>query len=158
MKVINACRSLRASYRIVDKVQTHFYVKISGPGEAAVTAQTDDIKTLAKASAVEINVSDNSIPQTVGTVIIDDQTTLMMDLKGLVNYEAEIKRLTKSLNATEPLLAKLQTTISAPGYLESAAEELKRANEEKLEGLQKKKSDIDEAIANFERLALLEKS
>lgn len=158
MKIINACRSLRASYRIVDKVQTHFYIKISGPGEAYVTSQSDDIKTLAKASAVEINPSDDAIPQTVGTVIIDDQTTLMMDLKGLVNYDAEIKRLTKSLKSTEPLLTKLEKTMASAGYADSAADTLKNANEEKLEGLQKKKSDIEEAIANFERLALIEKS
>ena len=156
MKIINACRSLRASYRIVDKVKTHFYIKISGPGEAAVIAQTDDITTLAKASTVEVNPADDAIPPSVGTVIIDDQTTLLMDLKGLVNFDAEIKRLTKSLNSTKPVLTKLEKQMAAPGYMESAAETLKTANEEKLEGLKKKAADIQEAIENFEKLALLE--
>ncbi|CAB9509855.1 Valine--tRNA ligase (Fragment) [Seminavis robusta] len=158
MKVINACRSLRASYRIVDKVKTHFFVKINGPDEAAVAAQTDDIKTLAKASAVDINPAEDAIPQTVGTVVIDEQTTLLMDLKGLVDYEAEIKRLSKSLNSTLPILNKLEKTIAAPGYKENAAENLQKENHEKLEGLQKKKADIEEAIKNFERLKLLETS
>jgi len=158
MKVIAACRSLRASYNIVDKKQTHFYVKISGSGETDIANQVDDIKTLAKASAVDINAPEDSIPQTVGTVIIDEQTTLMMDLKGLVDYEAEIKRLNKTLKGTLPVLTKLETTIAAPGYTENAAETLQQENQEKLEGLQKKKADIEEAIANFERLALLDKS
>ena len=158
MKVINACRSLRASYSITDKVQTHFYIKISGFGEAMVKAQTEDIITLAKACAVDINPPEDSIPQTVGTVVIDDQSTLLMDLKGMVDYDAEIKRLTKSLKSTEPALKKLENTIKSPGYLEKSPEDLKKANEEKLESLQKKKADIEEAIANFEKLALLEKS
>jgi valyl-tRNA synthetase len=158
MKVINACRSLRASYHIVDKVKTHFFIKISGPGEAAVIAQCDDIRTLAKASAVDINPPEDAIPQTVGTVIIDEQTTLLMDLKGLVDFAAEIKRLSKSLDTALPVLSKLEKTIAAPGYKESAAESLQKENQEKVEGLRKKKADIEEALANFERLQLLENS
>lgn len=157
MKVIKAARSLRASYHIVDKVQTHFFIKVSGPGEAAIKSQADDIKTLAKASAVDINPPEDSIPQSVGTVIIDEQTTLLMDLKGLVDYTAEIKRLTKSLKSDDTILTKLEKKISAPGYLNNASEELQKEDQEKLESLIKKKTDIEEAIANFERLALLDK-
>jgi valyl-tRNA synthetase len=39
VKVIEACRSLRASYYIAHKVQTHFFVKITGPSEAACSMQ-----------------------------------------------------------------------------------------------------------------------
>lgn len=156
MKVVAACRSLRASYNIANKTQTHFYVKVSGASETGIASQIDDIKTLGKASAVDIN-SDN-IPETVGTIIIDNETTVLMDLKGLVNYAAEIKRLNKNLNSTLPALNKLEKTLAAPGYMDRASETLKKENEAKLESLQKKKSDIEEAIAKFEKLELLEKS
>lgn len=157
MKVVKAGRSLRASYHIVDKVKTHFFLKISGEGEAAVRAQVDDIITLANASAVDINPPDDAIPQSIGTVIIDTETTLLIDLKGLVNFEAEIQRLSKSQKTTEHQLTTLEKKVSAPGYAEKVKEELKQEHQEKLEGLKKKKADIEEAIANFERLALLEK-
>lgn len=158
MKLIGACRTLRASYNIANKVQTHFFVKVSGPGESYVASQVDDIKTLGKASAVDINPSDDAIPQAVGTVIIDDQTTLLMDLKGLVDFAAEIKRLNKSLNGVLAPLQKLEKQMADPGYNDKASDALKKTNQEKLESQQKKKADIEAAIANFEKLALLEKS
>jgi valyl-tRNA synthetase len=156
MKVIAACRSLRASYNIANKKETHFYIKVSGSTLAGITSQIDDIKTLGKASAVDINPE--NVPDAVGTVIIDEETTVLMDLKGMVDFETEIKRLNKNLNSTLPVLKKLETTMSAPGYDAQASEALKKENQEKLESLNKKKAEIEEAIANFEKLALQEKS
>jgi valyl-tRNA synthetase len=156
LKVVKACRSLRASYNITNKQQTHFYLTISGDGEAAATAQTDDIITLGKGSALDINLIDDAVPEGVGIVVIDDQATLRMDLTGLVDYAAEVKKLNKTLKSTLTPLQNLEKKINAVGYEENVKEELKLANIEKLEGLKKKVSDIEEAIANFERLALLE--
>jgi valyl-tRNA synthetase len=79
-----------------------------------------------------------------------------MDLTGLVDYAAEVKKLNKTLKSTLTPLQNLEKKINAVGYEENVKEELKLANIEKLEGLKKKVSDIEEAIANFERLALLE--
>ena len=39
LKIVKACRSLRASYHIANKQLTHFYLKISGEGEEAAKAQ-----------------------------------------------------------------------------------------------------------------------
>ena len=156
LKIVKACRSLRASHNIANKELTHFYLKISGDGEAAASAQTDDIMTLGKGSAMDINISDDAIPESVGIVIIDNETTLRMDLTGLVDYSAEVKKLNKSLKSTVPAMQTLEKKMSAAGYDENVSEELKFANIEKLEGLKKKVSDIEEAIANFERLAMLE--
>lgn len=157
LKIIKACRSLRASYHIANKQLTHFYLKITGAGEAAATSQTDDIMTLGKASAVDINPKEDDVPQSVGIVVIDDQTTLLMDLTGLVDYNAEVAKLSKTLNSTLPALQSLEKKMSAAGYEENVSEELKKANVDKLDGLKKKVADIEAAIANFERLSLLEK-
>jgi valyl-tRNA synthetase len=157
MKAIKACRALRASYNIANKVQTHFYLKASGPTEAAATAQIDDIKTLGKASAVEINVADTDMPTTAGTVIVDDQLTVLMDVKGLVDYQVEIKRLKKNLNSTIPSMQTLEKRMAIDGYEDNAPDDLKQSNQEKLEALTIKKSELEGAIENFERLALLDK-
>ena len=106
MKIVTACRSLRSSYTIANKVLTHFFVKITGDGEQAIKDQMDDIKTLGKASVVEVNPS--SMPASVGLVVIDDQTTVLMDLTGLVDFDAEIKKLTKSLKQTMPAMESLE--------------------------------------------------
>ena len=154
-KIINSCRSLRASYNITNKTLTKFYIK-TGSDADAISAQIADIKTLGKASDVEINAA--AVPETVGIDVVDDQTTIFMDIKGLVDYNAEIKKLEKNLGKTTPSLDNLQKKISAPGYDENVTDELKQANLEKMEGLKKKVDEIKAAIAKFESLSLLDKN
>jgi valyl-tRNA synthetase len=157
MKIIKSCRSLRASYNITNKVLTKFYVKILPESEHVVTNQTNDIITLGKASSVEVNVEESQLPQSVGIDVIDEQTTVLMDIKGLVDYNVEIKKLEKNLSKTMPILTTLEKKMGADGYEEKASDELKAQNLEKLQGLKKKVADITEAIDNFKRLAELEK-
>jgi valyl-tRNA synthetase len=156
MKIIKACRSLRASYQIANKVQTKFYIKAT-EGEDVVKAQSDDIKTLGKASTVDVNVDEESLPKQVGIDVVDDQTTVLMDIKGLVDYDAEVKKLEKNLKKTLPALQNLEKKTSADGYEENVSAELKAQNAEKLQGLLTKVANINEAIENFKKLAELEK-
>ena len=157
--IIRACRSLRQQYNIANKVLTHFFIKVSsGQPEEAAKAQTDDIKTLGKASIVDINLDEETIPKSVGIVVVDEQTTVLMDIKGLVDYAAEIKKLEKQLSKTINPMEQLETKMGAPGYDDKVSEDIKATNQERLDGLKKKAADIEEAIANFKNLAELEKS
>jgi valyl-tRNA synthetase len=153
MKVVEACRSLRASYNIAHKVQTNFMVKVTGPGETAIRDQVDDIKTLGKASSVSINSGESDV---VGTVVVDDTLTVLMDVKGLVDYKVEISRLQKSIKTTLPAIQTLEQKMAADGYEVNVPIDLKEANQKKLESLLVKKSDLEEAIANLEKLQLLD--
>jgi valyl-tRNA synthetase len=155
MKVVEACRALRASYNIAHKVQTRFFIRITGPGEAAVKNQIDDIKTLGKASLVEVNTTAGDV---VGTVIVDDTLTVLMDVKGLVDYKVEIARLEKSMKVTIPAITTLEQKMAAEGYEEKVPQELKEANAKKLESLLVKKTELEETIANLEKLQLIETS
>jgi valyl-tRNA synthetase len=157
MKVVKACRQLRQSYTIANKVLTHFYVKIeSGAAEDAVKSQVDDIKTLGKAETVAVNPDESTIPKSHGIVIIDDQTTVLMDLTGLVDFGAEIVKLQKSLKKTMPSLIQLEKKMAASGY-EKVNDDIKTLNAEKLDGLKKKVADIEAAIENYTILSKLEK-
>ncbi len=153
-KIVKSCRSLRASYQIKNKVTTKFFVNTVND-EAVIKAQSDDIQTLGQASTVDVNPT--AIPETVGIDVIDDQTTVYMDIKGLVDYEVEIKKLEKNLGKTLPSLQNLEKKMNAAGYEEKVDDELKNMNFEKMEGLKKKVADIQDAIENFKRLALLDK-
>lgn len=159
MNIVRACRSLRQQYNIANKVLTHFYVKIaSGQPEDAARSQTDDIKTLGKAASVDINLAEDAIPKSVGIVVIDESTTVLMDIKGLVDYAAEIKKLEKQLSKTAGPLEQLETKMNAAGYEDNVSEDIKASNTERLDGLKKKMADIEDAIANFKNLAALEES
>jgi valyl-tRNA synthetase len=155
MNIVKACRALRASYQIQNKVLTHFFVKITA-GEELAMAQTKDIMTLGKGSAVDINPANDAIPESVGAQVVDDTLTVLIDLAGMVDYKVEIQRLNKSLKSAKNPMQQLEQKMAASGYEEKVPEDLKQANVEKIDGLKKKLSDIEEAIANFERLLSLE--
>ncbi len=79
-----------------------------------------------------------------------------MDLTGLIDYDAEIKKLEKALSKTTPSLEQLEKKMSAPGYAEKVSEVVKKANLERLDGLKKKAVETQSAIDNFKRLKGLE--
>jgi len=156
MKIVKACRSLRQSYNIPNKTLAKFYIKVSPIVEDAVKAQCDDIMTLGKGSSVEINADDSIIPKSVGIDVVDENTTVLMDIQGIVDFNAEIKKLTKNLGKTLPSLQNLETKMNAEGYKNSVKEAQKKRDGEKLDGLKKKVKDIEDAIANFQKFAELE--
>lgn len=155
LEIIKACRSLRSSYNIQPKDLTHFFIKMTDPGQAdAALAQADDIKTLGSGSQVDINPDE--IPDSVGTMVVNDSITVLVDLKGKVDFKTEIGRLNKNLGKAKGPMQQLEKKMATSGYQDNVPEELKKANDEKLAGLQKKCADIEEAIANFERLLIID--
>merc|ERR1711957_539589 len=138
---------------IANKKLTTFYVEVSPSIESSVKDQIDDIKTLGKAESVHLNISDpKAIPEAVAIDVVDDLTTVKMDLAGLVDYDAEIRKLEKNLGKTKPLFDSLEKKVGAEGYKTRAKEELKKKDAEKLEGLRKKVGDIEEAIGKMKKL------
>ena len=136
---------------------THFFIKMTDEGQAAAALeQVDDIKTLGSGSQVDINPSDGDIPDSVGTMVVNDSMTVLVDLKGKVDFKTEIGRLNKNLGKAKGPMQQLEKKMATSGYQDNVPEELKKANDEKLIGLKKKCADIEEAIANFERLLTLE--
>jgi valyl-tRNA synthetase len=153
MEIVTACRSLRSSYNIVPKTLTHFYIKVTD-GEEIVKAQSSDIMTLGRGSQVDVNPENT--PDSVGTVIVNDTTTVLIDLKGMVDFKTEIDRLNKNLMKQKVPLEQLEKKMAADGYDEKVPDDLKKNNMEKLESYKKQVLDIEEAIGNFQRLLSLE--
>lgn len=159
MSIVRACRSLRQQYNIANKVLTHYFVKIAtGQAEDAAKSQTDDIKTLGKAAHVDINLDEDAIPKSVGIVVVDESTTVLMDIKGLVDYAAEMKKLEKQLSKTTGPMKQMETKMAAPGYEENVSDQVKATNTERLEAMKKKAADIKVAILNFKNLDEIEKA
>merc|ERR1711862_422911 len=153
--IIKACRSLRSTYNIANKVLTSFFIKTSPSNQEIISLQTDDIITLGKASSIQINPT-TEIPQNVGIFIVDDNTTVSMDLTGLIDYDVEIAKLGKTLSKTKPLRDNIEKKINAPGYRENVSKELAVANDEKLVGLNKKVEELTLAIEKMMKLKNLQ--
>jgi valyl-tRNA synthetase len=157
MNIVKACRSLRSSYNIHNKVLATFYIKVARSVEKCARSQVSDIMTLAKANCIYININESDIPQAVGIVIVDDLTTVWMDLADIVDYASEIKKLEKNLSKSLPFVRTLETKMSSAGYEEKVSEDIKKDNAEKLASHKKKVAEIEVAIDNFKRLLDAEK-
>ena len=155
MDIVKACRSLRASYNINNSKLTHFFIKMTS-GEEVANAQATDIATLGKASQVDVNPPAESIPESTGIQVVNDAITVMVDLKGMVDYKQGIQRLTKSLKKTSNPMDTLKRKMGADGYEDKVPEDLKKQNAERLAAYEKEVNEIQDTIANFERLMSLE--
>ena len=156
MNIVKACRSLRSSYNIHNKVLATFYIKVAPSVEQFARSQVSDIMTLAKANCIYININESDIPKAVGIVIVDDLTTVWMDLAGIVDYASEIKKLEKNLSKSLPFVRTLETKMNAAGYEEKVSEDIKKDNAEKLASHKKKVAELEVAIDNFKRLLVAE--
>jgi valyl-tRNA synthetase len=156
MNIVKACRSLRSSYNIHNKVLATFYIKVAPSVEQFARSQVSDIMTLAKANCIYININERDIPKAVGIVIVDDLTTVWMDLAGIVDYASEIKKLEKNLSKSLPFVRTLETKMNAAGYEEKVSEDIKKDNAEKLASHKKKVAELEVAIDNFKRLLVAE--
>ena len=74
----------------------------------------------------------------------------MVDLKGLVDADAEIKKLQKELKTVEPLIGKLEAKMGDAKYLAKAPEKQRAQDEDKLKAYSDKATAAKAAIQNWE--------
>ena len=82
--------------------------------------------------------------------MVDDKLSVLVDLKGLVDADAEIKKLQKELKTVEPLVAKLEAKIKDARYLAKAPEKQRVQDREKLKAYGDKAAAARAAIKSWE--------
>lgn len=151
--VIHAGRSLRSSYGILPSAKAEFYVK-SGSEErhVIVSSQADDIATLAKGSIAK-PIMDEEPPEGCAVHIIDDQSQVHVMLRGLVDFDVEIKKLKKQLDEkVEPQIDSLSKKMAAPGYADKVPEGVRETNMKRLGEYEAQKESVLKAMRQFENL------
>ena len=142
-----AARSLRAQYALANKPAA-FYVAVGGDAArgAALEERSSDFATLAKAASVTVLVGDKP-PAGCGMKLVDETLAVSVDLKGLVDVDAEIKKLEKELKGLEPLVAKLLAKQADEKYAAKAPPKQKQQDAEKLASYQDKAKAATDAVA-----------
>eukprot|EP00903_Cladosiphon_okamuranus_P022267 g20474.t1 len=152
---IHAGRSLRSSYGIVPSAKAEFYLKSSSAERhAVITKQASDFATLAKASKA-IPIMDAEPPEGCAVHIIDDQSQVYVQLRGMVDFDAEIKKLKKQLeDKIEPQIASLLKKMEAPGYVDKVPEGVRESNSKKKAEYEAQKESVLKAMQQFEGLKI----
>ena len=154
LKIVRACRSLKDSNNILDHKPTKFHIITNSSTISAKLSdhQTRDIRTLARASDIQFHAASNpSLLSVVGTIVLDETFTVLLDLEDTLDMKLELQRLEKALKATDDQLETLGRKQAKPFYEEKVPLDIRNINSRKTDALTKKKKELEEAIASFER-------
>lgn len=151
--VVHAARSVRAEYSLAHSVQPQFFIRCATQElKDTITAQTDDFCTLAKAGDTVAVQDDTSIPNGCAIHSINETIQLFVQLRGLVDFDVEIKKLEKKIAKIDASMASLNKKINASDYTTKVPEKVQVANTVKLQAFQTEHNALSKAISDFERL------
>ncbi|GJQ12002.1 hypothetical protein GpartN1_g3793.t1 [Galdieria partita] len=153
-KIVKALRNLRAMYDVKRQSRPEMFLRVRDTQSLELGEATRDIiQTLALASTLHILAvfRDDSIPAGCAIQVVDDSCEVYLLLKGLVDFDAEYKKLEAKSQEKRLQVQAYQQKIQAPGY-EKVPQEVKRRNEEYLVKYEQELSVIEEARKRFEQL------
>ena len=144
-EMIRAARSLRLDYGIAPTKQIEYLVRPDS-GEAAVGLRADigSVKSLLRASSVRIDMdldTSEAMPSAVTSL-----GTVYMPLQGLVDIEAERRRLTAQLEKAEGDLARVSSKLANEAFVTRAPEHVVARQRELESDLRERRQKLQHLI------------
>ncbi|CAI5534142.1 unnamed protein product [Closterium sp. Naga37s-1] len=156
---VRSIRSLRMAYALQPKQRPTAYAQCkSEAATAAVTAAVGEIKTLATLAELQVLPAGEAAPAGCAVAIVDENLSVHVLLRGMVDAKAEAQKLGKRKGETSKLQEALAKKMGVPGYEEKVPANVREENASKAAKLAAELASIDEAIKNFEKLILDEAS
>jgi len=144
-KIVGIVRSTRADYNIPNKTKTQLFLKVFCPITSSIVKKyTTTVATLAYSKHVEVV---DSPPSGCAIVTVNDKITAHLVLKGLVDPAKEIEKLTKKRTVLQQTMEKLQKAAKVPDYLTKVPEDIRKANQEKVEQSEIEIARLGDAMA-----------
>jgi valyl-tRNA synthetase len=115
------------------------------------------IKQLAKVGELKVLESGPHPANAVSAIAASCEEAAIAEvfvpLKGLIDFELEIKRLTKALDKTEKECASVSKKLSNEGFLSKAPEEVVEKERQKLEAAQEKMTKISTGLERIRSIS-----
>ena len=147
--IVGSARSIRARYGISPKQELEVVVKPKDNKLAdLISSQVDLIKRLANTS--ELSVDEKAAKPNQSSVVVANGVEIYIVLEGLVDFDAERKRLTKELDALKKDEAMFSKKLSNPGFLQNAKPEVVEKDKGKLAKIQENISLLEAQIKEIE--------
>lgn len=148
---VNCARSMRTSYKIANATKTNFYYKCT---DLKIKKGIDDLSidfcTLAKSNFIQ--EYDDNTPKGCSVKVINDQLSIMVDLRGAVDFDAEIARLAKDVTRINPLLEQLKKKMNSAGY-DKTPESVRATHEAKISAYNTELENIEIAMSEMKLIA-----
>ena len=139
-RVISVVRSTRARYRLSPKAELDVAVKSTPEDAAVLESQRDFITSVGRVDQLALGAEQTKPAGSVS--VADGSLEIFVALGGLVDLDAEAKRLKKELAKAEKDLASVERTLGNAGFVAKAAPEV----------IEKKQSQKAELTATVEQL------
>jgi valyl-tRNA synthetase len=114
-----------------------------------VERQSSDIRTLIRTNKLAIVNATNLVEEGCSTQIVNEYCTVNLLLKGLINPEDEIKKLTNKADKARKEIDRLKRVIGAPNYEDKVPEDVRKYNSDSLSSNLKEIEVIDELITKY---------
>ncbi|XP_016357213.1 valine--tRNA ligase-like isoform X1 [Sinocyclocheilus anshuiensis] len=153
MSVVKTIRSLRADYNLT-KTRADCYLQcIDSDTAALVQTYSLQIQTLSYSQAIYPVVGgDSTIPQGCAVAIASDKCTVHLMLKGLIDLEKEVTKLTAKKGELEKQMEKMKEKMAKNDYKEKVPVKVQEADAEKLRQNETELQKVNEAIENFRKM------
>jgi valyl-tRNA synthetase len=140
--LVGACRTLRSEMNIAPSQKVPL---IATGDRAALAAFTPHLKALARLS--DVMVPDDGLPQAEAPVSIVDGFRLMLKIE--IDVAAETARLTREKTRIEGEIAKAQTKLANPKFVERAPAAVVEQERSRLAGFSATLEKLDQQLARL---------
>jgi len=135
-------RNLRAAYNIPFNKKVDYTFSPAGEQDAH---EVEVLKVLLNAESISVGSEVAKGTPRVGSPFGD----LYLPLQGLIDFDAERKRLAKELQKVETEIAKVEAKLGNPNFADRAPADVLEEQRQRLAEWQAKHDQINEAIGNL---------
>lgn len=152
MNVVTRVRALRNDYSLV-KEKPPMYLSCKNEEMAALLSSCSlELVTLTSNDTSEVLDEGASVPKGCGVAVVDDMTTVYLNLSGVLDATKELEKLGKKEGAVVEKLAAIQRTMGLPGYQEGTPEAIKAIDEDKVSKLEAELATVRHHIEEMKQL------
>ena len=146
-------RGLRSDYNLAPKQKPQLYIackdtRLSG----ALASLALEIATLTYCDSTEFLAADAAAPASCGVKICDENTSVYLLLKGILDPELELQKLEKKI---ADLLGKQETLskkMAVPSYVEKTPAKVQEGDKASLDKLKGEQAAAETAMAGFKAM------
>jgi len=150
-QIIHASRSLVVEYNI--RQGTIYTVASNKELASLIESQSQTIVTLVKGlKELKVIVKGEPVPAGCSVSTLNEDITVMLLVKGFVDFDGEIAKLEKKQKKTQNNYNSLLKKTQVPDYETKVKEEIREVNSTKIKALEAELEAITKAIQNFMKL------
>lgn len=153
MTVVRTIRSLRADYNLT-KTRADCYLQCIDPETVSLVQMYGlPIQTLSYSQAIHPTTgAQGAIPEGCAVAIASDRCSVHLMLKGLIDVEKEVAKLTAKKGELEKQMDKLREKMEKGDYKEKVPVKVQELDAEKVRSSQTELQKVNEAIDNFKKM------